>query len=92
MVFRVSILVRDPEPVFDWTIKNIAADTLVRQVAKGVGYEAMRAGAWIATCPADSPDHGWMVQIVVKNRETADRIVSAWKHQVDRCDIAAIGT
>jgi hypothetical protein len=84
-------LVKDPEPVFDWTSKNLASDTLVRQVAKGVNYEAMKGGAWISTCSADDPDFGWMVQIVVKNRETADRIVSAWKPQVDRCDIVAIG-
>jgi hypothetical protein len=91
MVFRVSILVKDPEPVFDWTNTNLAANTLVRQVAKGVNYEAMKRGAWISTCSDDSPEFGWMVQIVVKNREAADRIVSAWKPQVDRCDIVACG-
>jgi hypothetical protein len=92
MMGTTSIVVKDPEPVFDWTSKNLAADTMVRQVAKGVNYEAMKGGAWISTCSADNPDFGWMVQIVVKNRETADRIVSAWKRQVDRCDIMAIGT
>lgn len=92
MVFRVSILVRDPDPVFDWANENIGADTLVRQVAKGVNYEAMKEGAWIAACSSDDPDFGWMVHIVVMTRDTADRIVSEWKRQVDRCDLVAIGT
>ena len=47
--------------------------------------------AWIATCTSDDPDFGWMVEIIVKSRDAADQIVSAWKPQVERCDLVAIG-
>jgi hypothetical protein len=36
MMGTTSIVVKDPEPVFDWTSKNLAADTLVRQVANRI--------------------------------------------------------
>jgi hypothetical protein len=92
MVFRVTVFVKDPDAVFDWTRKNLAADTLVRQIAKGVNYVATKAGAVISTCSPDNPYFGWVVQIVVKNREAADRIVSVLKPQVDYCYLVAIGT
>jgi hypothetical protein len=79
MVFRVDILVRDPELVFDWTSRNTDAEIVVRQIAKGVDYEALKAGALIATCPAESANHGWLVKTVVKDRATAERMVSTWQ-------------
>jgi hypothetical protein len=57
-----------------------------------VQYEAMKAGALIASCSPDDPDCGWTVQIVVEDRETALGIVSAWKDRVDRCDLRPMGT
>jgi hypothetical protein len=87
MAFSESVLVKDPDPVFDWIETNVAAGDLIRKVARGVNYEAWKAGAIISVCPPDDPNFGWVVKIIVKNRETVDRIVSAWKARVDRCDV-----
>jgi hypothetical protein len=92
MVFRVTVFVKDPDAVFDWTRKNLAADNLVRQIAKGVDYEVTKAGAFTSTCSPDNLGFGWVVQIVVKNRESANRIVSVLKPQVDHCYLVTIGT
>jgi hypothetical protein len=91
MVYRVHVLVRNPDPVFDWVSTNIPADALVRQKARGVNYENMKAGAIVATCPADDPDFGWLVQIVVKSREAADSIVSAWSARAGLCEMGPVG-
>jgi hypothetical protein len=85
MVYQIDILVKDTDPIFDWIDKNVPAQRLVRYKAKGVNYEMVKAGAIISTCPASSPDFGWMVKIVVKDLETANFIVSTWKPLVDRC-------
>jgi hypothetical protein len=87
MAFRIFILVRDPDEVFEWVAAAVPAQTLVRQIARSVNYESMKAGAMIATCPDDDPNLGWMVSIVVKDRETAEWIESVWKPQVDRCQM-----
>lgn len=91
MVFRVSILVKDPDPVFEWTGQHVVPTSLVRQVAKGVNYESWKAGAIISICPADHPDFGWLVQTIVKHRETAEFILSTWKPQVDWCKLDVMG-
>jgi len=92
MVFRISILVKEPDLVFDWTEKHVAATSLVRQLARSVNYNSWKAGAIISTCPADHPDAGWVVQIVVRHREVADYITSIWQPQVARCDFEVCGS
>jgi hypothetical protein len=91
MVFRVDLLVRDPEPIFEWTRQHVEARSLVRQVAVGVDYEAMKAGAMIATCSRESPDHGWLIKTVFKDRPAAEKMVSAWQAIVARCNFGRIG-
>jgi hypothetical protein len=91
MVYRVNILVKDPDPVFAWAVEHIPSGILVRQVAKGVNYKSWKAGASFSVCPSDHPDFGWVVQIFVNDRETADRIISTWKPQTERCDLITIG-
>lgn len=87
MAFSVNILAKDPDPVFEWVNKNVARENLIRQTARGVNYERWKTGAIISTCSADHVDFGWVVKVVVNNRETADRVASFWGPQTDRCDI-----
>jgi hypothetical protein len=91
MVFRVDILVRDPEPVFDWTRQSTEARNLVRQVAVGVNYEAMKAGAIVSTCSTESPDHGWFIKTIFKDRAAAEKMLSAWQPIVARCGLVIMG-
>lgn len=91
MVFRVDILVRDPDPVFEWTRSNIHPADLVRQIAKAVNYEAIRAGAWISICPPDDPGCGWLVQVFVKDVLAANAIESTWKRKAGLCRVITIG-
>jgi len=76
MVYRISILVKDPDPVFRWTEQNVPASSLIRQIAKGVNYEAVKDGAIISVCPENDPDFGWVVQTFVKDLEAANAIMA----------------
>ena len=37
-VYRVDVLVKDPNPVFDWLAENVKEDQLVRRIA----YQTMK--------------------------------------------------
>jgi hypothetical protein len=88
MAFYVTLLVTgDPDPVFDWVRGNIPAGDVIRQIARSVNAEAIKRGAIFATCRENDPSHGWVVKIVVRSRESADRIVAFWKPRVERCEV-----
>jgi hypothetical protein len=83
MNFYVCVLVKDdPDPVFDWVIDNIPAGEIIRQKARRVPDEAARTGE--VPPPGVDRDHGWMVKVVVRSRESADRIIEAWKSRAGR--------
>jgi hypothetical protein len=91
MVFRVEILVKDPEPVFEWTKNNVLASGLVRQIPESVNYEAVKARVCISICSPGHPHFGWLAQVFVKDLEIANVILSTWEPQVELCRVITIG-
>jgi hypothetical protein len=87
VVFCINVLVKNPDPVLEWVRENVPRHFLVRWKARGVNIEKMKAGAIIAFCDSTHSDFGWMVTIVVKDRENAEKVKAYWSPSVDRCDI-----
>jgi hypothetical protein len=74
----------DPQLVFDWVTHNVPQGDLIRQIARRVGYEYAKSPA---LDPVRRGGFGWFVKIVVRSRESVDRIVETWKPRVGRCDV-----